>query len=64
MHIRQKTIKGIFQRGNTAYNNSDVIVRIKIEKDKSATISFSVDDVSITVNRASIFKFLGGRIYD
>ena len=63
MHVKQKMMKGVFQYGDHAFNK-DIAVRIQMAKDKSATISFLVKDVIITVNRAELFKFLGGKIYE
>lgn len=63
MHVKQKTMRGVFQYGEHAFNK-DIFVRIQVTKDKSATISFLVKDVVITVNRAELFKFLGGKIYE
>lgn len=63
MHYRQKVVKGFLQKGSYVFKK-EVTLRVQMEKDKSATISLIAGDVVITVNRAELFKFLGGKIYE
>lgn len=63
MHYRQKVVKGVLQKSGYAFNK-EVTLRIQMEKDKNSTVSIIAGGVIITVNRAELFKFLGGKIYE
>lgn len=61
MWVKQKTVKGIFQKSGES-RRADVVIRVQVGKEIDSTVSLICGDVAISVPRSVLFKVTGGKL--